>query len=328
MGRWRRFGNGWRAGPLVVLTGALTLAACSAPSPSASTSSTSVPSVQANVDATGIPPFYAPPRPLPTAPAGTIIRSELVTGVPGVPAGAAVWRVLYHSRSIYDDDIAVSGYVIVPGGKAPPGGFPILTWAHGTTGFAGICAPSLFTRQGGVGPYLLPGLASYLRAGFVVAATDYQGLGTPGVHPYLLGESEGRGVLDAARAARHLAGVPTSDTVVIYGHSQGGHAALFAGEMAPTYAPDLHVVGVVAAAPATGLSTIIFAVLRSKSRAVRRAVPKRPTLMMIRIIMGITSYWRYDTFVFRRSCSATATRYGLGSNHPSAGPCTSPDKLS
>lgn len=213
--------------------------------------------VRADVAATGIPAFYTPPRPLPPAPPGSLIRTEKVTGVPGVPAGATVWRILFHSRSIYGADIAESGYIIVPGGTAPSGGYPILSWAHGTTGFAGICAPSLFTSQGGVGPYLLPGLSSYLRAGFVVAATDYEGLGTPGVHPYLLGASEGRGVLDAARAARRLAGVPTSDTVIIYGHSQGGQAALFAGELAPTYAPDLHIAGVVAAAPATGLSTIL-----------------------------------------------------------------------
>jgi pimeloyl-ACP methyl ester carboxylesterase len=114
-----------------------------------------------------------------------------------------------------------------------------------------------------VGPYVVPGLSTYLKAGFVVAATDYEGLGTPGIHPYLLGESEGRGVLDAARAARVLPGVHTSDTVMIYGHSQGGQAALFAGELAPTYAPELHIAGVVGAAPATGLSTILGVVTSS-----------------------------------------------------------------
>jgi pimeloyl-ACP methyl ester carboxylesterase len=103
----------------------------------------------------------------------------------------------------------------------------------------------------------MPDIGSYLAARDIVAATDYEGLGTPGVHPYLLGESEGRSVLDAARAAMRLPGVHASRTVVIYGHSQGGHAALFAGQLAPTYAPDLHVIGVVAAAPATNLSAIV-----------------------------------------------------------------------
>ena len=119
-----------------------------------------------------------------------------------------------------------------------------------------------------MGPYLVPGLSDYLKAGFVVAATDYEGLGTPGIHPYLLGASEGRGVLDAARAARRLPGLHTSSTVMIYGHSQGGQAALFAGELAPTYAPDLHLAGVVAAAPATGLSTILGVVTTSVGQSI------------------------------------------------------------
>lgn len=236
---------------------AVGLGACSSPATSAPRASAPVTTVRDDVAATGIPAFYTPPSPLPPGAPGALIRTEKVTGVPGVPAHATVWRILFHSRSIYGRDIAESGYVVVPGTTAPSGGYPILSWAHGTTGFAGICAPSLFTSQGGVGPYVLPGLGAYLKAGFVVAATDYQGLGTPGIHPYLLGESEGRGVLDAARAARRLPGLHTSSTVMIYGHSQGGQAALFAGELAPTYAPDLHIAGVVAAAPATNLSTIV-----------------------------------------------------------------------
>ena len=213
--------------------------------------------VAATASAHGVPAFYRPPPRLSPGPAGSLIRAERVTGVPGVPKKATVWRILYRSRSIYGADIAVSGYVVVPPGRAPSGGFPVLAWAHGTTGVADECAPSLFHSSGGQGPYLLPDLDAYLSAGLMVAATDYQGLGTPGIHPYLLGESEGRGVLDAARAVRQLPGVRASRTVLIYGHSQGGQAALFAGEMAPSYAPDLHVVGVVAAAPATNLGLIV-----------------------------------------------------------------------
>ncbi|MGA2838081.1 MAG: lipase family protein [Acidimicrobiales bacterium] len=206
-----------------------------------------------------IPSFYTPPDPLPHAAPGTLIRSVKVTGVPGVPSGATVWRIMYHSTTIYGADEAESGYVITPSTRPPVGGFPIIAWAHGTSGFAASCAPSLFTDSGGgSGPYLIPGLDQYLRAGYAIAAADYQGLGVAdGVHPYLLGSSEGRSVLDATRAARQLSGLHTSGIVVIYGHSQGGQSALFAAQMAPTYAPELHVVGVVAAAPATGLSTLI-----------------------------------------------------------------------
>ncbi len=258
--------------PVVVAVGLALgagLSACSSPRATSTTKAPSAPTtVTDDVAATGIPAFYTPPDPLPSGAPGALIRTEKVVGVPGVPANATVWRVLFHSRSIYGQDIAESGYVVVPGTTPPPGGFPILSWAHGTTGFAGICAPSLFTSQGGVGPYLVPGLRDYLDAGFVVAATDYEGLGTPGIHPYLLGQSEGHGVLDAARAARRLPGVHTSSTVMIYGHSQGGQAALFAGELAPTYAPDLRIAGVVAAAPATGLSTILGVVTTSVGQGI------------------------------------------------------------
>lgn len=129
---------------------------------------------------------------------------------------------------------------------------PLPAGAPGTSGFAAPCGPSLFTSSGGgTGPYLLPALGRYLAAG-------YQGLGvSDGMHPYLVGTSESRSVLDATRTTSNIAGLRTANNVVIYGHSQGGHAALFAGEQAPTYAPELHVFGVVAAAPATGLSTLI-----------------------------------------------------------------------
>ena len=203
-----------------------------------------------------LPSFYSPPNPLPYAKPGTIIKYETVSGVSGVPSGATLYRILYHSTSIYGKDIVVSGYVVVPSAPPPASGYPILTWAHGTTGVANACAPSLFTFPGGGGPYLSPYLSTFMSDGFVVAATDYEGLGEAQLHPYLLGESEGRSVLDAALAARQLPGVVTSSTTIIFGHSQGGHAALFAGQLAKSYAPSLNVIGVVAGAPATNLSVI------------------------------------------------------------------------
>jgi alpha-beta hydrolase superfamily lysophospholipase len=126
----------------------------------------------------------------------------------------------------------------------------VLTWAHGTTGIADICAPS---RD----PPAIAGLAPHhkklLDKGLVVVATDYEGLGSPGLHPYLVGESEGRSVLDIARAAQQVTDAHASRDVVIWGHSQGGHAALFAQQIAPTWAPELHVLGAIAAAPAADL---------------------------------------------------------------------------
>ena len=90
-------------------------------------------------------------------------------------------------------------------------------------------------------------------AGLVVTATDYPGLGTPGPHPYLIGVSEGRAVLDSVRAAQNLPSAGASNRFVVWGHSQGGHASLYAGELAAGYAPALKIVGVAAAAPATYL---------------------------------------------------------------------------
>ena len=80
------------------------------------------------------------------------------------------------------------------------------------------------------------------------------GLGVPGIiHPYLIGISEGRAVLNSVRAARDLPDAGASNRFAVWGHSQGGHASLYAGELAASYAPDLKLVGVAAAAPATYL---------------------------------------------------------------------------
>ena len=152
--------------------------------------------------------FYDVPDPLPEGEHGTLIRYEPVEGVD--PGGAALWRVMYLSEDVAGDPIAVTGVVGVPAGPAPGGGRPVVSLAHGTTGVADECAPS--KEPEGRGMALL---RPFLDAGYLVAQTDYEGLGTPGRHPYLVGESEGRGVLDrpggrlaarggAGRAARHL----------------------------------------------------------------------------------------------------------------------------
>ncbi len=180
---------------------------------------------------------------MPPASPGTLIRSEPIAVGPGLPAGTTAYRILYHSESPDGADVAVSGTVVVPGGPPPPTGRPIVTWAHGTTGVAASCAPSL------QGISSIPYLAQLLAMGTIVAATDYAGLGAPGLDPYLVGLSEAHSVLDAARAARDLVGSGASDAVLVLGYSQGGQAALFAGQIAPTYAPDLFLTGAVALAP-------------------------------------------------------------------------------
>jgi acetyl esterase/lipase len=167
-------------------------------------------------------------------------------------ADAIVLRVLYHSESIAGDDVAVSGIIAFPEGEPPPEGRDVLSWAHGTTGLADSCAPS----RGPDGSLLLV-LGPFLQRDMVVVATDYEGLGTPGRHPYLVGESEGRSTLDIVRAARSLADrTGASSRTLLAGHSQGGHAVLFANEIAGEWAPELDLLGVVAGAPPTELAEL------------------------------------------------------------------------
>src|SRR3984957_6187911 len=163
------------------------------------------------------------------------------------PAGAAAYRVLYRSTGLHDEPIAVSGIIVVPPGPAPEGGRPIVAWAHPTTGIVPRCAPSLaiFHFQ------QMPGLRNMVERGYIVAATDYPGLGTVGPHPYLVGISEGRAVLDSVRVARSMPGAGGGLAFAVWGHSQGGQAALYTGILAQGYAPELELVGVAAAAPAT-----------------------------------------------------------------------------
>jgi acetyl esterase/lipase len=193
-------------------------------------------------------PFYqAAPSEVAGAP-GTIIRQEPMLPT---PTGGAAYRVLYRSTGLHNEPIPVSGVIIVPPGPAPAGGRHIVAWAHPTTGVVPRCAPSLalFIFE------QIQGLRQMLERGYVVAATDYPGLGTPQTHPYLVGVSEARAVLDSVRVARAMTGA--QNRFAVWGHSQGGQAALFTGLIAKTYAPELDLVGVAAAAPATELGTLL-----------------------------------------------------------------------
>lgn len=149
----------------------------------------------------------------------------------------------------------MSGAVLAPKGVAPAGGWPIIAWDHGTIGLADRCAPS---RSADLGGYAL-GLVLLVQSGYVVAATDYPGLGTPGQHPYLDGPSEGHAAIDIVHAARELV-AGASTTWFSVGHSQGGQASLFAGELAATDGAGLDLAGVVAIAPASQLPLFTKAV--------------------------------------------------------------------
>ena len=194
--------------------------------------------------------FYLTSREELAGPPGSLIRTAPMQGAPN---GAAAYRILYRSTGLHNEPIAVSGVVVVPAGPVPPGGRPIVAWAHPTTGVVPRCAPSLalFVFQ------QIQGLREMVERGYVVAATDYPGLGTPGPHPYLVGISEGRAVLDSVRAARAVPDAGGGRRFAVWGHSQGGQASLYAGILAKAYAPELELVGVAAAAPATELARLM-----------------------------------------------------------------------
>jgi alpha-beta hydrolase superfamily lysophospholipase len=169
--------------------------------------------------------------------------------IPGGPDGASAYRIRYRSSDKDGRPIIVSGAVIVPGGRAPAGGRPVIVWAHGASGVAENCGlsdkPGLFAQ--------IAGLRALLAAGYVVTAPDYQGLGNPGPHPFLVGVASAHSVLDAVRAARALPQAHASSRYALWGESQGAYSVLWAGKLASHYAPELKLVGVAAAAPPTDI---------------------------------------------------------------------------
>jgi pimeloyl-ACP methyl ester carboxylesterase len=194
--------------------------------------------------------FYVVPADLAPGNPGELITSEPLAGA---PIGARAWRIMYHSTDANGTDIPVTGVVVTPDGEAPDGGRTVIAWAHPTTGADPSCAPSLAHD-----PFeLLEGSHALLTKGFTIVATDYAGMGLDTPSAYLIGATEAHHVLDSVRAAQQLPGSQAGDTVVLWGHSQGGQAALFAEQLHEDYAPELDVRGVAVAAPAADLATLL-----------------------------------------------------------------------
>jgi len=187
--------------------------------------------------------FYDPPEGVPYE-HGRLIRSDDFAGQH--PPGADVHRILYTTRDALGQPAVASALVIVPE-QARAGARPVVAWNHGTTGVARGCAPSL--RDASATRWAIPALNDAIQNGWVVVASDYSGQGAPGVFPYLIGRGEARSSLDAVLAARDLEGLALSPRTVAWGHSQGGHAALWMAEIAPDYAPQLFVRGAAVLAP-------------------------------------------------------------------------------
>ena len=188
--------------------------------------------------------FYDPPAQVPSG-HGRLIRSDAYLG--RLPENGDVSRILYTTRDAENRPAVASALVIVP--KDPPAGpRPVIVWNHGTTGVAQGCAPSL--RDASATKWSIPALEQALKAGWVVVASDFSGQGAPGAYPYLIGEGEARSSLDAVLATSELrTDLTLSPDTVVWGHSQGGHAALWTTAIAKDYAPGLDVLGTAVVAP-------------------------------------------------------------------------------
>lgn len=197
----------------------------------------------ADVGDGGVPAFYTTKAAIPSRP-GVIVAQEPLPPEFSVPAAGRAIRILYSSRDGIGDtaNVLVSGALFLPRGAPPAGGWPVVAWAHGTTGIADICAPSARPRGDRDSRYL----SSWLDAGFAVVASDYQGLGVPGIHPYSNYRASSYSVIDSARAAIAAAGLGIANKVVLAGQSQGAGVVVAAAGYAPGYAADLHIAGVVA----------------------------------------------------------------------------------
>lgn len=175
---------------------------------------------------------------------GDLISSEELAGA---PAGAQAWRITYQTTGERGEALTSTGVVVAPLNRMA--NRPMLAWAHGTWGVVDKCAPS-------ASPNVFratPALPEMLARGYVVVATDYAGLGTPGVHGYMIGDRVAHSVIDAVRATRKLQGAGVGNRFAVWGESEGAHAALFTGFNTRKYAPGLDLVGIAAAAPPTDL---------------------------------------------------------------------------
>lgn len=162
--------------------------------------------------------------------------------LPGQPTNTRAWKIHYNSTTADGAPNVVSGTVIVPqDGRTGPR--PLITYAVGTVGMGDSCAPSNNLPYGTAMEANL--IQQLTLRGWAVVVTDYEGLGTPGVHTYTVGPSAGHAVLDAARAATRLpeAGLSATTPVGIMGYSQGGQASSWAAELQGSYAPELQVKG-------------------------------------------------------------------------------------
>ncbi|GAA0630361.1 lipase family protein [Kutzneria viridogrisea] len=221
-------------------------------------SATAVLLAVAAVPASADEAFYTPPSPLPAGQNGDVLKSQ-----PSKYNGATATRIMYLSRDAKNQPIPVTGTVLVPSKPwTGPGQRPIVAYAPFTAGMGDQCAPSKTLAGDGSSDITASVQGSFINPlldkGIAVAQTDYQGLGTPGEHTYVIRAAEGHAVLDVLRAAQRLpgTGLPANGPVGITGYSQGGGASAAAAELAASYAPELNVKGAYVGAPPADKSVL------------------------------------------------------------------------
>jgi alpha-beta hydrolase superfamily lysophospholipase len=223
---------------------------------------------------------------------GRVVSSGPLPATLWLPGTARAHRVHYLSTGPFGLPVIVSGVVFIPQGPTPAGGWPIVSWAHGTVGVADVCAPSTAGRSARDIAYL----TAWLKAGYAIVATDYRGLGTLGRHPYLDGAAAAPDVIDMVRAARRVDHT-LSRTWFAVGQSQGAHAALFASAIATKYAPELDFRGSIATAPITQWRMTI-----TETDGLNPAFPANP--IAFEIMAGLEAV---HPFTYRAADSLTDT---------------------
>lgn len=181
---------------------------------------------------------------------GEVVRQEPL----GIDVeGGTAKRILYRTQKADGSPTFSSGMVFIPNSPAPAEGRPVVAWAHGTLGMGKQCAPTRTPDP----EKSISWVSEMLQQGWVVTATDYAGLGTAGIQEYLVGNSEANDVINSVRAANSLAEADTNSQYAVWGHSQGGHAALFTAAQSAAYAPELQLIATAAIAPAAELPALL-----------------------------------------------------------------------
>ena len=159
---------------------------------------------------------------------GEIIKKEKIKTS---AKGAQAWKIAYISSDAMERKTIATGLLIAPISKGPAEGRPILAWAHGTTGSAQNCGPSqIIDPTAPLNEYFLvdgnswtdygiPNVEAFIKEGYVIVATDYQGLGGGGKHQYAVAQTNGRDVINSARAASSMKEIGAGKKTVVYGWS-------------------------------------------------------------------------------------------------------------